>query len=86
MYKGENIPYEIYIRPLDSWCRDLLLDPFLLPKFHWNAERHFKVQTNGHSERVISEPWTANAWWKIQVRAFHQFIGHQSQYLAPDVT
>lgn len=71
LYKDQQIPYEIYTRPLIHWCRDLLMDPFLFPKFQWTAERHFRVSSNGSApERVIGEPWTANTWWKIQVGGY----------------
>lgn len=57
----------MYARPLWDWCTELLMDPNIVPQFHWDAEKHFKY--NGVTfERFIDEPWTADAWWELQVR------------------
>jgi hypothetical protein len=42
------------------------MDPITVHQFHWDAEQHFKY--NGDEfERFIDEPWTADAWWELQV-------------------
>jgi hypothetical protein len=65
-YKDEELNYSVWIRPVWQWCRELLLDPLILPEFRWDAERVFKF--NGERfERMIDEPWTGNMWWELQV-------------------
>lgn len=60
--------YDIYFRPLWTWCRELLANEALIGEFTWDAQQIFKY--NGeHFERFIDEPWTADAWWQFQVSA-----------------
>ncbi|KAH9486000.1 hypothetical protein JR316_0000063 [Psilocybe cubensis] len=66
-YKGESLTYNVWYRPLWEWCRELLLDPALVQRFHWNAEQLFMYKGE-RFERIIDEPWTANTWWDIQSR------------------
>lgn len=66
-YKRETLEYDIWYRSLWDWCTELLLDKILITEFFWDAERLLKF--NGALfERIIDEPWTADAWWDIQVR------------------
>ena len=65
-YKDEEKPFEVWTRPLWDWAYDILSNPHLANHFRWDAERHYKF--NGEQfERFIDEPWTADAWWEIQV-------------------
>ncbi|KAJ3505987.1 hypothetical protein NLJ89_g7124 [Agrocybe chaxingu] len=64
-YKGEELEYDVWVRPLWHWCQELLLDKNLIGEFHWNAEQLFKFDGQ-HFERFIDEPWTADAWWNYQ--------------------
>ncbi|KAJ3500219.1 hypothetical protein NLJ89_g9890 [Agrocybe chaxingu] len=64
-YKGEQLVYDMYTRPLFNWCFDLLQDKSLVPLFHWNAEKHFKFDGD-RFERFYNELWTGKAWWDIQ--------------------
>ncbi|PPQ74821.1 hypothetical protein CVT26_005455 [Gymnopilus dilepis] len=67
-YKGNQLEYTVWLRPLWSWCQELLSDPRLIGEFHWSAEKLYKY--NGTKfERIIDEPWTANAWWELQTSA-----------------
>uniref|UniRef100_A0A8H7Y623 Uncharacterized protein n=1 Tax=Psilocybe cubensis TaxID=181762 RepID=A0A8H7Y623_PSICU len=66
-YKGESLTYNVWYRPLWEWCRELLLDPALVRRFHWNAEQLFMYKGE-RFERIIDEPWTGNTWWDIQSR------------------
>ena len=45
---------------------ELLMDPKIMQQFHWNAEKHFKYDGDKF-EHFIDEPWTADAWWELQV-------------------
>lgn len=65
-YKTDTLEYDIWFRSLWEWCTELLLDKVLITEFSWNAEQLFKY--NGVIfERFLDEPWTADAWWDIQV-------------------
>lgn len=65
-YNEEARTFSVWRRPLWNWALDLLRDRSLAPHFVWDAERLFKF--NGESwVRFIHEPWTADAWWKVQV-------------------
>jgi hypothetical protein len=61
------VDFDMYARPLWDWCTELLMDPNIVHQFHWYAEKHFKYSGDGF-ERFIDEPWTADAWWELQVR------------------
>ncbi|KAF8956124.1 hypothetical protein BDZ97DRAFT_1907300 [Flammula alnicola] len=64
-YKEEKLEYDVWLRPIWKWCRELLVDPSLIHQFQWQAQRLYKF--NGQRfERFIDEPWTANAWWNYQ--------------------
>ncbi|EDR00788.1 uncharacterized protein LACBIDRAFT_333831 [Laccaria bicolor S238N-H82] len=66
-YNDEDKPFDIWTRPLWSWAEELLLDPHIAREFHWDAEHHYRF--NGETyERFIDEPWTADAWWEIQIK------------------
>ncbi|KAF8953785.1 hypothetical protein BDZ97DRAFT_1767154 [Flammula alnicola] len=64
-YKEEELSYDVWTRPIWTWCRELLLDETLIHEFQWNAERLSKF--NGEKyEHFVDEPWTAKAWWNYQ--------------------
>lgn len=65
-YKDEVLSYDVWIRPLWSWCEELLLDPELIKEFRWDAEKLYKYDGENWV-RFIDEPWTANSWWAFQV-------------------
>lgn len=65
-YKKEEKKFEVHFRPLWDWALDLVKNPQLAPFFHWDSCRLFKW-TNNRWMRFINEPWTANAWWNVQV-------------------
>lgn len=54
-------------RPLWEWAKDLIENPRLSSHFHCDAERIFK-RDGGSWTRVFNEPWTAEAFWDVQVR------------------
>lgn len=57
----------MYAWLLWDWCTELLMDPIIVRHIHWDAEKHFKCNGNDF-ERFIDEPWTADAWWELQVQ------------------
>ena len=58
----------MWSRSLWEWCSDLVSDPAIVSQFRWNAERVYKYDSiQDKFERCISEPWTADSWWKAQV-------------------
>ncbi|KAJ2978154.1 hypothetical protein NUW54_g11326 [Trametes sanguinea] len=65
-YRNTARVYTFYGRPLWDWALSLVRDRILAPHFVWNAIRLFKW--NGVCwVRFITEPYTANAWWRIEV-------------------
>ena len=69
-YKGESLSYDMWTRPIWDWCCKLLDDQSIVSQFHWDAEHHYRLEGDEGNkiERFIDEPWTADSWWKIQVR------------------
>ncbi|KAI9057444.1 hypothetical protein FKP32DRAFT_1615288 [Trametes sanguinea] len=64
-YRNTARVYTFYGRPLWDWALTLVRDRILAPHFAWNAIRLFKW--NGVCwVRFITEPYTANAWWRIE--------------------
>jgi hypothetical protein len=53
------VDFNMYAQPLWDWCTELLMDPNIVHQFHWNAEKHFKYNSNKF-EQFIDEPWTAD--------------------------
>jgi hypothetical protein len=73
-YQETEFEFDVWTCSLEDWCRELLGDKDILPHFQWDAQK--KYQHNGTSfERVIDEPWTADAWWELQV-CTPQFFDH----------
>jgi Plavaka transposase len=66
-YKDEAVEYTVWASDLwESWALQLLKDPVYIHKMHWDAIRTFRH--NGRAwERFFTEPWTADAWWEVQV-------------------
>ncbi|KAG1832600.1 hypothetical protein F4604DRAFT_1886959 [Suillus subluteus] len=64
-HKWEDLPFDVYTRPLWDWALDLLHDPLLAPHFVWDAQRLYK-HDGTHFERFFHEPWTADRWWNVQ--------------------
>ena len=68
-YQDEKKEFDVWTRPIWTWCEGLLNDKEIVSKFQWDAEKIFKY--NGEKfERWIDEPWTADAWWEFQVINF----------------
>jgi len=65
-YKDEELEYDVYLRPIWSWCLELLRDKGTVSQFVWDAQRLYRW-TETRFERLIDEPWTADAWWNFQV-------------------
>ncbi|KAH6884045.1 hypothetical protein BKA70DRAFT_1061970, partial [Coprinopsis sp. MPI-PUGE-AT-0042] len=65
-FQGNPMKFDVWKHPLWSYCEELLNNPAIVKEFHWHAEQHF--QHDGTSfVRFVDEPYTANAWWQIQV-------------------
>ena len=64
-YKDESLEYDVYFRPLWSWCQELLQDHPLVAEFSWDAQQLYKWDSMAF-ERFIDKPWTADAWWQFQ--------------------
>ena len=65
-YQNMNFEFDVWTRSLEAWCQELLGNKEILPHFQWDAQ--CKYQFNGATfQQIIDEPWTADAWWDIQV-------------------
>lgn len=66
-YEGENIDFSLWHTPLWQWCTEILNNKELMKNFQFDAMQVFRF--NGTTfERCYDEPWTADLWWKVQVR------------------
>ncbi|KIM45701.1 hypothetical protein M413DRAFT_430427 [Hebeloma cylindrosporum] len=64
-YQETEFEFDTWTRSLEDWCAELLGNPQIFPYIQWDAQKKF--QHNGVAfERVIDEPWTADALWDIQ--------------------
>ena len=65
-YGDEIIKYPVWRIEARDWVMSILTDPELSKELRFDAERIYRH--NGEDfERIINEPWTANAWHDIQV-------------------
>ncbi|KAL0057411.1 hypothetical protein AAF712_015947 [Marasmius tenuissimus] len=55
-----------YVRDTWNWTQDLLEDPLVKHRFHWDAQWLYRWTGRGW-ERFVSSPWTADRFWDIQV-------------------
>ena len=51
----------------------LIGDPTLSTDMTYSPQKVFSLQDD-HEERLISEMWTADWWWEVQVFTFHSEI------------
>ncbi len=77
--QGEDYTYDVYRWNLWTWALDLIQDPTLEPHFVWDAVQLSKW--NGEAfEKFIDEPWTAQAFWDLQVCFRTSFEGHRAYW------
>lgn len=85
-YPTKDLPdntfeYDLWHQSLWDWCDALLDNKDIVSKFRWHAQRLFKWDdSTSEFKRHIDEPWTADAWWNIEVMymlcsLFHCFNG-----------
>ena len=67
MFDDVEHQFETWSRPLWPWIMDHLINPDIVRRFEWDAQ---KVQMFDGKDftRVYTEPWTGNHFWEIQVR------------------
>ncbi|KAH9168438.1 hypothetical protein EDB89DRAFT_1855509 [Lactarius sanguifluus] len=66
-YNGVDQTFPMSFRPLWDWAVDLIMNPQLVDRFVWDAQRIFRH--NGETTtraRVYHEPWTGDAFWDLQ--------------------
>ena len=67
-YKKKPHEFDVWVRPIWSWIRDMLQDPDLIQHFVWDACHMSKFDEKSDSWiRLYDEPWTADQFWEIQV-------------------
>jgi len=65
-YRSAPMEYDVWLTDLWDWCLELMHDPKLINHFEWDARRMYAYNGSVY-ERLFDEPWTADAWWDIQV-------------------
>ncbi|KAF8256486.1 hypothetical protein EI94DRAFT_1645643, partial [Lactarius quietus] len=65
LYKGKQMKFNVYHRPLWEWAMDLIQSPQLAPHFRWDAEKIYRC-SEASSQRVFKEPCSADAFWEAQ--------------------
>jgi hypothetical protein len=72
----------VLYRPLWEWAKDLIENPRLSSHFRWDAERIFK-RDGGSWTRVFNEPWTADAFWDVQVCTHSDALSRSNDMWVP---
>ncbi|KAF8268010.1 hypothetical protein EI94DRAFT_1801019 [Lactarius quietus] len=67
LYKGKQMKFDVYHRPLWEWATDLIQSPQLAPHFRWDMEKIYWC-SEASSHRVFNEPCSADAFWEVQSR------------------
>lgn len=85
-YKNEPQKFDIQIREPWDWVMEIIKSESLCPKISWDAERRYRWD-GSLWERIIDEPWTADAWWDAQVSSNSEFnlMRHQFRCLEPEL-
>ncbi|KAG9219806.1 hypothetical protein CCMSSC00406_0009505 [Pleurotus cornucopiae] len=64
-YRGQEVEFEIWYRPLWDWVLSLVKDTNLASHFEWNSQRLYKF--NGRDFiRFFDEPWTGDLLWNME--------------------
>ncbi|KAI6115074.1 hypothetical protein EDD16DRAFT_1520797 [Pisolithus croceorrhizus] len=74
-YKGEDMMFQVHIRPLWDWALDLLQNPSLTLHFVWDAQQLFKHDGKKY-ECFYTEPWMGTHWWDIQLSSHGTVKGY----------
>jgi len=74
-YREKEFVYEVWLLKLWEWCCELMRDPSLINHFEWDARRVY-AHNGGVYERRITEPWTADGWWDVQVCHLFFYSGY----------
>ena len=70
-FKQTEHTFNIWQRSLWEWGLDHLRDKNIVKECVFDAQRLWKYNQGAESwERFITEPYTANRFWNIQVRSF----------------
>ena len=64
--KGRVALTETWYRPLWGWIVDHLIDPELVQKFEWDAQKVFRLKDGAYTQ-IFTEPWTGKRFWDAQV-------------------
>ncbi|KAI0633772.1 hypothetical protein C8Q77DRAFT_1218049 [Trametes polyzona] len=66
-YKNETRDYDLYIRDLWDYIKDILRDSYLMSQMDWDAYRLYRFDgPSAQWVRFLDEPFTADATWGIQ--------------------
>lgn len=68
LYKNVHTSFPFQFRDPWEWILEIVKDPNLAPNIAWSAQRVFRYDhTTKLFERFVDEPWTAEAFWTVQV-------------------
>ncbi|TFK17829.1 hypothetical protein FA15DRAFT_733009 [Coprinopsis marcescibilis] len=65
-YKNEDVEFNVWMRPIWGWVKELLQDRAIVSRFEWNAQKVFRENSDGTTTRIFTKPWTADSWWETQ--------------------
>lgn len=68
--RGEEKSFEFHYRPLWDLSKQLLSNESLKNKWEWDAKIMEKLDSNGEWKRFVTEPCTADNFYKVQVGSF----------------
>jgi hypothetical protein len=66
IHQGERLTFNYWGFDVWEWALSLIEDPYYVRAMRWDAMRLHRHNGRGF-ERFINEPWTADAWWELQV-------------------
>ncbi|KAL4266406.1 hypothetical protein AB1N83_001284 [Pleurotus pulmonarius] len=64
-YRGQQVEFEIWYRPLWDWVLSLVKDANLASDFEWNSQRLYKFNGTDFI-RFFDEPWTGDLLWDME--------------------
>ena len=80
-FKDQEMEFPFSYRDLWEWAMDLVKDSSPAPHFHWDAERLYKYNGNEFLQ-FIHEPWTAERFWRVQVRVYKTWHLQSHKFLS----
>ena len=65
-YQNQELEFDVWMSSLEAWLWKLLGDTYIFSNIQWDAQRKY-IYNGATFVWMIDEPWTADAWWNLQV-------------------